>query len=242
MIEINLIPDVKQELIRAQRQRSTIISIALLTGIGAVGAVVLLALYVYGAQQVVSVLADNSIKNNNDVLSEHQDISKTLTIQNQLEKMPDVYAQKKLTSRVFDLLNAVIPPKPNDITISNLLVTTDEDRTIRIEGQAINSYRAVELFKKTIDAAEVTYVDQEGNKQTVELASEISTSDTSYGEDATGAKVLRFTMTFVYAEEMLSVASKDLKVAISTRGNVTDSYLGVPRSIFADRATDVEEN
>jgi hypothetical protein len=47
-------------------------------------------------------------------------------------------------------------------------------------------------------------------------------------------------MTFTYAPELFSPASTNVSVLISTNGNATDSYLGVPKSIFVDRAKDLE--
>lgn len=62
MIEINLIPDVKRELLRAQRARTTVISAAIVISIVAGAVVAALALYVYGVQTVRGVLLDNQIK------------------------------------------------------------------------------------------------------------------------------------------------------------------------------------
>ena len=112
-------------------------------------------------------------------------------------------------------------------------------RTITIEGQARNSYAAVEVFKKMISGAKFKYDDVSGTKQELFLASNISTSDTSYGEDASGVKVLRFTLDFVYAPELFSPLSKNVTISISNNGNATDSYLGVPNSIFVDKAKDL---
>ena len=51
MIQINLVPDVKQEMLRAQRMRNFTISMAIVVGLVAAGVVVILGL-VYGAQVV----------------------------------------------------------------------------------------------------------------------------------------------------------------------------------------------
>lgn len=239
MIEINLIPDVKLELLRAQRQRTVVVSFAILTAIVSVGVVVLLAVYVYGAQTLVNALADGAIERNDEKLSEIEDVSKTLTIQNQLTQIGAINDKKQMTSRIYDVLNAIVPPAPNNVTISSLRIITDDEQTVKIEGQAANGYQAVELFKKMIDGAELGYTDKNGDRKTVKLADKISVSETSYGEDATGVKVLRFTLSFVYVPELLSFDATNIQVAITTSGNVTDSYLGVPQSIFADRAEDI---
>ena len=237
MIEINLVPDVKQELIKAQRIRSTVISIAIFIGLAFVSIVTLLAIYAFGVQTVRSNLAEDAISKGGAQLAGVEDLSKTLTIQNQLTKISTLHDNIKIDSRMFDVLRAIIPLSPNDVQISNISVDSSINQ-IKIEGQATNSYAAVEVFKKTIEGAQVKYLDGKDSKE-VALASNVSTGDTSYGEDSSGAKVLRFTLTFDYAPELFSPLSKNVTVVIANQGNATDSYLGVPKSIFVDRAKDI---
>lgn len=237
MIEINLVPDVKQELIKAQRIRATVISFSIAIGIIAIGAVTLLAVYTYGVQTLRSDAADKAITAGADELAKVEDLSKTLTIQNQLTKITTLHADTTSSSRLFDILVAIIPPAPNEIKISSVLLDSTAG-TIVIEGQASNSYAAAEVFKKTIEGAKVKFK-ADDKQQEIELASNVSTSNTSYGEDATGLKVLRFTLTFTYAPEVFAVSSKETSIIIATNGNATDSYLGVPKSIFVDKAKDI---
>lgn len=239
MIEINLVPDVKQELLKAQRVRSTVITFAIMVGLIAVGIVIALAFYVFAVQNVRGALLDSSIKDKSQKLSDVSDLSKSLTIQNQLTKISSLNDAKKVDSRIFDVLNAIIPPAPNDVQLSDVTIDS-ENKVITMNGQAQNSYAAVEVFKKTIGGTKIKYKDVDGKTQEKDLASNISTSDTSYGEDSSGRKVLRFTLTFNYDEELFSPLSKNLSVVVTTNGNVTDSYLGVPRSIFTDRAKDIK--
>src|SRR5665648_1216883 len=79
MISINLVPDVKQELIRAQRVRSAVISLAIVAGIIVIAVVVVLSVYVFAVQTVRSSLADNSIKSESKTLSDVPDLSDALT-------------------------------------------------------------------------------------------------------------------------------------------------------------------
>lgn len=237
MIEINLVPDVKQELIKAQRVRSTVISFSIAIGIIAIGAVTLLAVYTYGVQTLRSNAADAAIQTGADELAKVEDLSKTLTIQNQLTKIGAIHSDTEVNSRLFDILVAIIPPAPNDIKVSSIILDSAAG-TIVIDGQATNSYAAVEVFKKTIAGAKVKYKLDDKDQEVV-LASNVSTSNTSYGEDANGLKVLRFTLSFTYAPEVLAIDSKDASIIIATNGNVTDSYLGVPKSIFVDKAKDI---
>lgn len=240
MIEINLVPDVKQELIKAQRSRNNVITLTILIGIISLALVVALAFYVFGVQAIRDNLLDSSINKNISELKKVDDLSKTLTVQNQLTKLSDLNKSKRITSRVFDLLNSVIPPAPNDVLISSFSLNTD-DGVIRVEGQAVNSYSAVEIFKKTLEGAKLRYKAKGVNKE-VDLVSSVSISETSYGQDATGNRVLRFIMSFVYDPKLLAQESKETSIAIVINGNVTDSYVGIPKSIFADRPVDIEED
>ena len=238
MIEINLIPDIKQELIKAQRIRSTVITGSIVVGVVSVVVVTLLAIYVFTIQTVRSGLSDDAIKRGSSTLASVTDLSKTLTIQNQLTKISSINSDKKIDSRVFDLLSVINPPAPNNVDVSSLAIDST-DGTITIDGQATNSYAAVEVYKKTIEGAQVKYTDADSKQQQVTIASNINTSNTSYGEDSSGKKVLRFTLSFVYAKELFSPSSKNASIIVTTNGNVTDSYLGVPTSIFVDRAKDL---
>lgn len=238
MIEINLVPDVKQELIKAQRVRAGVISIAILTGIVAVGVVVVLLLWVFAVQAARGAITDNTIKTESAKLSAVEDISNTLTIQNQLSKLASMHDEKSIDSRIFDILTTINPPAPNNIAITNLSLDASE-KTVRIEGQAQNGYPALEVFKKTIDATRFEY-SKDGEKQSVALASQMSDSDRSYGEDASGAKVLRFALTFTYPDELFLRTAQNAVVVAPSKSNVTDSFLGVPQSLFTQAAKDTE--
>lgn len=238
MIEINLIPNVKLELIKAQKIRSTVTAFSVLIGIVAVGVVGLMASYVYIAQAVRSNLADTNIKTENSKLASVEDLSKTVTIQNQLATITALNDNKLVSSRLFDVITAIIPPSPNDVKISSISIDSTK-RVVSISGQASNGYSALETFKKTVERANIKYTDSNNKEIKTLLASNISMSNVSYGADTSGAKVLRFDLQFNYVAELFSVKSGNLTIVISDGGNVTDSYLGVPMSIFTTRAADL---
>lgn len=240
MIEINLVPDVKQELINAQRVRTSVITLSIFVGIAAVGAVILLAIYVFGIQAARGLLSDEAIKTESQKLSQVKDISNMLTIQNQLSKLPAMHDSKNIDSRIFDVLATINPPAPNNISITNLALDSST-KTIKIEGQAANGWPALEVFKKTINATNFEFA-KAGEKQTVPLASQMSDSERSYGDDASGARVLRFTLSFVYPDELFSRAAENALIVAPTRTNVTDSFLGVPNSLFTANAGTGEGN
>lgn len=235
MIEINLIPDVKQELLKAQSARNYVISGAIITGIVSVGIVVILVV-ILGGQALTNTVVDGSVKDLNKKLQSESDLSKILTIQNQLALLSDMHKSKNIDSRLFPLLDAINPSAPNNVTISNVKVDA-EAKTIVIEGQATNMYEAAEAFKKTIVGTTLQYRDADGSEQTVPLvksANDVISSDIGVSEDASGKKVLRLTLTFTYPDELFSRSAENAVIQSPARSNVTDSYLRVPQSLFSE--------
>lgn len=237
MIEINLIPDVKRELLRAQRTRALVITGSIFTSIIAAGVVALLLVYIYGFQGIRGLSLDGDIEKRGDEIAKVEDLSKILTIQNQLTKMSELNASKNIDSRIFDVVAAVVPPEPNSVKISQINVD-DTESTITLEGQTA-TFNSMELFKKTIDSAIIVYT-EDGEQRTVSLASELDSGEVTYGSDANNEKVVIFSLTFVYPPELFSPSIPVISIKLSIDGNVTDSYLGIPRSIFTQRATEDE--
>ncbi len=248
MIEINLIPDVKQELLKAQRARAVVISASIFTSIVAMAVVVVLLVYMFVVQGARNLYLDGQIDTKGKQFSSVEDLSKILTIQNQLKTISDLNGQKKMDARVFDMMSAITPPGSNAISFSQITIgdastdgttttaSTDGGGQIHLEGQT-TGYDAMEVFKKTISNTMIQFT-QNGETKTVPLAANINTSDISYGEDAEGHRVLRFTLTFDYPAELLSPASANLSFKQNVNGNVTDSYIGIPH--FSDRAKDIQ--
>lgn len=238
MIEINLVPDVKQELIKAQRVRASVISIAIVVGIAAVGVVVVLAVWVFGVQTARGLISDNTIKNESQKLSGVEDISNTLTIQNQLSLLSGMHDNKNIDSRLFDILTTINPSAPNNVAITNISLDSTA-KTIKLEAQAVNGYPALDVFKKTINATTFEYSNGD-EKKSVKLANSMNDSDRSYGEDSSGVRVLRFTLSFEYPAELFAKTSQNATIVAPERRNATDSFLGVPQSLFTQKASDAE--
>lgn len=242
MIEINLIPDVKQELLKAKRVRTYVISGAVVIGIASVALVVLMALYLFTVQTIRGNIIDGSITNKSKELEGVADLSKMLTVQSQLTSLSEMHDTKNIDSRLFDILTAVNPAAPNQVAVSSAKIDAGA-KTISIEAQAANGFEAAESFKKTILDTAIVYNDTAENKSvTVKLTDNVSTTDMSYGEDANGKKVLRFSMSFIYDDAVFARTSTNAVITGPNTKNVTDSYLQVPQSLFSQRASSGEGN
>ena len=105
MIEINLVPDVKLELLRVRRNRTAVVSASILISLISGGIVVLLALYVFAGQTLAGRSLDGTIDEQSKKLSSVEDLSEMLTIQSQLTQLSATHDNKTVTSRLFDLIS-----------------------------------------------------------------------------------------------------------------------------------------
>lgn len=240
MIEINLLPNVKRELLKTRAMRNRVISISFLVGGASIATVVVLAL-ILGSQFAAEAVQGGVIKDRNDKLMAVEDLNKVVTIQHQLTKINEQHSRKKLNSRIFDVITAVNPVAPNNVSFSDIKVNP-ESKTITLEGSAVNGYSALETLKKTILNTKVQTTDGDKSSE-VSLTKEIKDGDTSFGENSEGKKVLQFSFSFEYAEELLAPANNGTVSVLTPTGkvDVTDSRQGIPDSLFKSNSKKQEK-
>ena len=240
MIEINLLPNVKRELLKTRVMRNRVISISFLVGGASIAAVVVLAL-ILGSQIAAEAVQNGVIKDRNDKLMAVEDLNKVVTIQHQLTKINEQHSGKKINSRVFDVVTAVNPVAPNNVSFSDIKVNPGS-KTITLEGSAVNGYSALETLKKTILNTKVQTTDGDKSSE-VSLTKEIKDGDTSFGENSEGKKVLQFSFSFEYAEELLAPANNGTVSVLTPTGkvDVTDSRQGIPDSLFKSNSKKQEK-
>lgn len=240
MIEINLLPNVKRELLKTRAMRNRVISISFLVGGASIVAVVVLAL-ILGSQIAAEAVQNGVIKDRNDKLMAVEDLNKVVTIQHQLTKINEQHSGKKLNSRIFDVVTAVNPVAPNNVSFSDIKVNP-ESKTITLEGSAVNGYSALETLKKTILNTKIQTTDGDKSSE-VSLTKEIKDGDTSFGENSEGKKVLQFSFSFEYAEELLAPANNGTVSVLTPTGkvDVTDSRQGIPDSLFKSNSKKQEK-
>ena len=240
MIEINLLPNVKRELLKTRAMRNRVISISFLVGGASIAAVVVLTL-ILGSQIAAEAVQNGVIKDRSDKLMAVEDLNKVVTIQHQLTKINEQHSGKKLNSRIFDVVTAVNPVAPNNVSFSDIKVNP-ESKTITLEGSAVNGYSALETLKKTILNTKVQTTDGDKSSE-VSLTKEIKDGDTSFGENSEGKKVLQFSFSFEYAEELLAPANNGTVSILTPTGkvDVTDSRQGIPDSLFKSNSKKQEK-
>ncbi|HET7630366.1 MAG TPA: hypothetical protein VFK03_03250 [Candidatus Saccharimonadales bacterium] len=239
MITLNLLPDVKKEFLKAQRAKATWTSVSILVTIVAIGLTILVAAWVYGAQNVHKSVLTGSIKDNEQALKDKQ-IDKYLTIQNQLETISSLHNQKTDFSRLLGFLPNLNPAAPDTITLSSLSVDTEES-TIDFQGDAPD-YKALTIFKDTLVNATVSYREPGSDKPTsVPLFSNVSVISSSLADKAKGAgKIVTFEVKVNYEPNAFVYANKDVSVQVPNK-DTTNSTINAP--VFSgEQAKPSEDN
>ncbi|MBQ2672967.1 hypothetical protein IJG01_03305 [Candidatus Saccharibacteria bacterium] len=173
--EINLVPDVKAEMIKTLKLRNFIFFLCIVVTAASIGVTAIFWLTASGQQ-----LAIDSKKNTIDSLSSkinlYGDLNDFLTIKDQLNKINTLTEQKQVLSRTFNILSAIIPAAGNNddqITISELNVNLSEEKpSFTFDAQAdarkepFIDYNVLDAFKKSMQYMHYDYgryVDKEGN-------------------------------------------------------------------------------
>lgn len=242
MIQINLLPDVKQEYLRARRMRNTVVSSAIIAGIAS-GALVVLLLIARGVQVGLEMAADSGIKDEYSKLSAVEDLSELVTLQNQLKTIGSQHDNKSMDSRLFRVLQAINPKSPNDVQFTAVVLDPGES-LLTLEGVAERGYPAVETFTKTIDNTTIEYkLSDDGELTTEAIANKVSIGETSFGQNSQGQRVLRFEVFVDYNELLFSNQAKSLRVQSPDRSvDVTDSRIGVPDSLFTSAIKEEDDD
>lgn len=118
MTQLNLLPDVKMEYIKAQRARRLVVTVSFLVTAAAV-ALVLLLLSVDGLQKKHLNDLSSDIGSESSKLQHEPQIAKMLTVQNQMNSLTALHAGKPAAPKLFEYLNDVTPANVNitDFTI-----------------------------------------------------------------------------------------------------------------------------
>ncbi|MBQ3293721.1 hypothetical protein IJG96_01125 [Candidatus Saccharibacteria bacterium] len=193
MFEINLVPDVKAEMIRAQKKRNVVFFMSAVVSAIAAGLVVVL-LGVKVGQDVRINGQDSQLKQMSDKIESYEGLSELLTVQKQLSDLQTISENKKMLSRVFTVLYSIVHSTRNGDTVNiSTLDVNLETSDLDFDGQANAGaqtdgvdFRVLESFKKTIELMKYDYgryVDKDGNEIPTMCIFEANTNGSPYTDD-----------------------------------------------------------
>jgi hypothetical protein len=230
MIQLNLLPDIKKEFLRAQKARNTVVSASIVTIIVTVGLTVLAYLYVTFGQQLQISLADGNIDKKSKELHNIAEIDKYLTLQNQLKALPTLHDSKTNYSRIFEYLPQLNPGAPYSINLLTLQVSND-DKTILFSGTSA-TFEALNVFKDTLANAQVEYkTNAEAQDVTREKLFDKITVDSAALGRVNNKVLVNFSIKANYKEEIFKSSTSAVKVSVPSI-QTTQSVLQSPKPVF----------
>lgn len=148
MIQINLVPDIKQEFLRAQATKRLVLTFSFLISAGflVLTGILFMSVNVFQQGHIDDLDADISTAIN--TYQNLEDVSEVLTVNNQLTVLPSLHQQKPALTRLPGYLTKLIP---DDISISDLQISTS-DGTISLSGFG-PSFEKIQQFANTLKAA-----------------------------------------------------------------------------------------
>lgn len=178
-VQFNLLPSIKLDYIKTLKVRKRVTKISVLASGASIALLVIMLTTVQGVQR--KQLSDASGKISaaiNDIQSE-KDITKVITVQNQLTTLADLHSSKHISSRVFSYLSQVTPAGVN---LSRLSIDYSKN-TMTIDGTA-DTATSVNKFVDTLKFTKYTLAkDTTQNtafSSVIESNFNISTSSVSY--------------------------------------------------------------
>ena len=192
MIQLNLLPNVKQEYIKTQRVKSLMMFVSFVSSAIAVGILILSASAVYLVQRKVINDLSSSIKSSSTLQSQ-PNISNILTVQSQLNSLAALDAQKPVTSRIFGYLAELTPTQA---TISDLQVDYTLN-TMTISGNA----PGLDVVNTFVDGLKFTNYTVQGSTTSQPAFSTVVLSSFSRS-----SKSATYTITFGFDPTIFNVA------------------------------------
>jgi hypothetical protein len=188
--EINLVPDIKAEMIKQQKLRNLVFFICLVVSIASVSAALILG-SVKGAQDITMAGQDSHIDKLSKKVMDYEELPEFLTLQNQLRGISEIEDNQKVLSRAIIFLNALVSSSNRDsIEVSELSVDLAET-TLSFDAQANAGdddidYRVLEAFIKkaklmTFDYGR--YVDSTGKEIPSRCIEEYNSAGRMYQEN-----------------------------------------------------------
>lgn len=188
--EINLVPDIKTEMIKAQKTRNLMFFVCIVISIVSVSVVAILG-SVKGAQDITMSSQDAHLKNLSNKISGYDELPEFLTIQNQLKGISDIEDDQKVLSRAIGFLSALLNIGDDEIKASELSIDLSST-TLSFDGLADAKkapdidYRVLESFIKRTNMMNFDYgryVDSTGEEIPSRCIEEYNSEGEMYEEN-----------------------------------------------------------
>lgn len=249
MISINLLPDIKKNLLRVRRERNLVVTVSIVAVAASVGVLFLLGAMLAGA----TIIKNGHIGKIDDYESEIEEakdndqLNEYLTVQNQLAQIDGLKSEQNVYSRLMDYLVQLNPAAPNNAALTSVsLEDGDDGITITLEGTTAN-YATLNVYKNTLINAILKYEgktdDESSDEQDddesdtandekaerIKLFSSVTVRSTNLVDDGNNGNSVRFDIMAVFAPKAFDSSIENQSIEIPEEV-VSDGDQNAPKS------------
>lgn len=229
MIQFNLLPDVKLEFVKTRRIKRVVTTVAI--GIGAstmtIFILLLVVVNVFQSKHLNDLSKD--IKRDSSELANTKDLNKVLTIQNQLNSLPELHNNKPVTSRLLGYVTQITPDK---VSISQLAVDY-ELNTLVFTGDA----DMLSTVNKFIDTMKFTNYQVKDSTEQKKAFSEVVLTSFSLAEANSKAKSASYSASLKF-DPVIFNSAQDIQLIVP-KVITTRSETEKPTDLF--QSTEIKE-
>lgn len=263
MISINLLPDVKKDLLRVRRERNLVVSVSVLAVGASVAILVILGGWL-GALAIAKNAHESAIDKSESTITkakEDDELDKYLTIQNQLSQIDGLKDSQNVYSRLMDYLTQLNPAYPNNAALSTVTLDTESgDIEVTLEGTT-QDFATLNVYKNTLINAQLSYETKVESDDSDDSADSEDTSDDESSDDSGKESTEKVEATkeglfssVSVTDSVLSSRSDDSKVTFTIvvvfnpkafDPNITNQTIEIPKETTSDgdrNAPGVEQN
>ena len=249
MISINLLPDIKKNLLRVRRERNLVVTVSIVAVAASVGVLFLLGAMLAGA----TIIKNGHIGKIDDYESEIEEakdndqLNEYLTVQNQLAQIDGLKSEQNVYSRLMDYLVQLNPAAPNNAALTSVsLEDGDDGITITLEGTTAN-YATLNVYKNTLINAILKYEEKTDDESSdeqdddesdtandekaerIKLFSSVTVRSTNLVDDGNNGNSVRFDIMAVFAPKAFDSSIENQSIEIPEEV-VSDGDQNAPKS------------
>ncbi len=208
MIQVNLLPDVKQEYLRAQQIKHLVVVASALLSLISIVVLALLFLYVQVVQPRHRANLQRDIDTGISEIKSKEDGVKIVTVQGVLEQIPGLQDNKLLSSRLFTYLTSVTP-KAVSYSEVRLDLTSN---SISLTGQA-SAFEQTNELTNNLKSARFSYK-QNDSTQSMQPFSRIVFTSLGKSDQTETTKSIGFQLTFTIDPVMFKEGISDAQLTV----------------------------
>jgi len=192
MIQVNLLPDVKQEYLKAQQTKHTVLVGAVLISIVVVSLTSLFFVYVQVIQPQYQKTVQKDIDSKLKEMQKVPNAQRIVTVQGVLEQIPGVKDKQLVSSRIFKYLTEFTP---RTVVYSKVNVNLASN-TMVLSGSTV-SYESANVLANNLKSAKFEY-SQGDSKQKIDPFTGVTFNSLGKSETSSDGRPVSFEITFQY--------------------------------------------